>query len=318
MENPNQQTRIRMFWLEGFRPAMVIVASLLVLGTAVPVASAAPPEQHYKFMTVDAPGKDVFQESITWINNSGLITQQYFDVDGYYHAAALLSSGWTVLDVTGAPNTTPTNPNSQGQVALASFSQDDWLMSIGIWQRGNYTSFSDSAWEGYFLWNVEALNDRGQITGSVANDADGGIVYGWVADSQHHTVFSYPGSDATWAMMTNNSGTTVGWYLDADGITQHGFIKDGDHFVSVDYPGGVNTSLFGINNAGDIAGMYRPAPGEPNHGFLLQRGQFTPFDVPGAVGGFDFWITDNKTITGTYRLSDGSFHGFIAIPVGGK
>ena len=93
MKNPNRQTRIRNFWLEGFRPAMVFVASLLVLGIAVPLASAAP-KQAYKFMTVDAPGQDLSNNfQLTWINDDGLVIQQYVGLDGHNHTAALLEIG---------------------------------------------------------------------------------------------------------------------------------------------------------------------------------------------------------------------------------
>jgi hypothetical protein len=317
MKNPNQQTRIRKFWLKGFRPAMVIVASLLVLGTAVPLASAAP-EQHYKFITVDARGKDLSNSfQLTWINDDGLVIQQYADSDNHSHTAALLRSGWTLIDVPGAANTGGTNPNSRGQVAL-SYWGDDGVMHLAIWERGHYTYIPDSAWEGYAFWGAQGINDRGQVSACVGND-DGSILYGWVGTSRHHTIFAYPGSTFTIAFMTNNSGTTVGEYVDADG-NGHGFIKDGDDYESVDYPGGRNAYALGINNAGDIIGDYVVGPigvGRA-HGFLLQRGHLTPFDVPGAVSDFNFSITDNHTITGTYQAPVGSFHGFIAVPVGGE
>lgn len=325
MKNPNQQTRLRQFRLAGFWPAMVIVASLLALGTAVLPASAAP-KQHYKFITVDVPGvpgvpgKDLSNNfQLTWINDDGLVVQQYADSDNHSHTAALLRSGWTLIDVPGAANTGGTNPNSKGQVALSYWEDADVpIYHLAIWERGHYTYIPDSAWEGYAFGGAQGINDRGQVSACVETD-DGTTLYGWVGTSRRHTIFGYPDSDFTIAFMTNNSGTTVGEYVDADGAG-HGFIKDGDHFVNLDYPGGRNAYALGINNAGDIIGDYVVGPigAGHAHGFLLQRGHLTPFDVPGAVSDFNFWITDNHTITGTYQAPDGSFHGFIAIPVGDK
>ena len=317
MKTSTQQEQLRKRWgLNGLGPAMVTVASLLVLGAAVPPASAAP-TQHYRFTTVDAPGKDLSNyNQLTWISNSGLVIQQYVDAAGYYHVATLQNSEWTLIDVPGAANTGGTNPNSRGQVAL-SYWGDDWVMHLAIWEGGQYTYVPESAWEGYTFWGAQGINDRGDVSACVGN-ADGSILHGWVGDSRRHTIFSYPDSDYTIAFMTNNRGTTVGEYVDADGAG-HGFIKDGDHFENLDYPGGRNAYGLSINNEGDIVGDYvvGPAGHGTVHGFLLQRGRLTPFDVPGAVADSPYGVTENHAITGTYRASDGSVHGFIAIPVGG-
>lgn len=317
MKNPRQETPIRKFWLKGLGPAMVTVASLLVLGTAMPAASAPPP-QHYKFTTVDAPGKNLADGAqITWISNDGLVIQQYDDADGHSHTAVLLNREWTLIDVPGAVNTGGTNPNSRGEVAL-SYWGDDFVFHLAIWERGHYTYVPDSAFDGHAFQGAQGINDRGEISAAVGN-ADGTILYGWVGDTRHHTVFSYPGSDYTIAFMTNNSGTTVGEYHDA-ADAGHGFIKDGDHFENLDYPGGRNTYGLSINNEGEIVGDYVVGPigfGHV-HGFLLQRDKLTPFNVPGAIAESPYGINDHHVIAGSYKMVDGNWHGFIATPVGGK
>jgi hypothetical protein len=184
MKNPNQQARIRKFWLEDFGPAMVMVASLVVLGTAVPPASAAPPEQHYTFTTVNAPDKDLAQYfQLTWINDSGLVIQQYIGKDGHSHTAALSGRKWTVLDVPGATDTGGTNPNSQGQVAL-SYSEDNMITwHLAIWQRGHYTYLPDPP-PGYLSRGAQGINDRGLVSAGALDPL--GNILGDLVDGGRH------------------------------------------------------------------------------------------------------------------------------------
>jgi hypothetical protein len=311
MKNPTQETPIGKVWRRDFGPAMVTLASLLVLGTAVPAASAPPPQQ-YRFTTVDAPGNSGDGFQLTWISNDGLVIQQYVGGDGHSHTAALLSSGWTLIDVPGAANTGGTNPNSRGEVALSTWDDGFVNFHLAIWERGHYTYVPDSAFDGDVFQGAQGINDRGEVSAAVSNP-DGSIFYGWVGDSRHHTVFSYPGSGYTIALMTNNSGTTVGEYVDAAGAG-HGFIKNGNHFENLDYPGGTNTYGLSINNEGEIVGDYFLGH---VHGFLLQRDKLTPFNVPGAIAESPYWINDHHVIAGSYRSPDNNWHGFIATPVGG-
>jgi hypothetical protein len=315
MNDRNKQTRIRKSWLKDFGPAMLIVASLVVVSTALPAAPAAR-TQNYKFTTVDAPDKDLTNPYLwTYINDSGLIIQDYYDTAGVMHTAALLSSGWTLIDVPGAADTGGTNPNSQGQVALTYWGADG-IYHLAIWQRGHYTYIPDF-WHGYVFEGANAINDLGQISAVVANSA--GTELGFVGDSRHHTVFGYPGSDITIAFMTSDFGITVGVYVDPDGTDAHGFVYDNGHLVTLDVPGyWVNAQA--INNEGEIAGVYQGVYTDdgsaPWHGFLLQQGKLTDFDVPEASQTTPWMITDNHKLAGAYQAADGTWHGFVATPVG--
>jgi uncharacterized membrane protein len=267
---------------------------------------------------VDAPDKDLAQYfQLTWINDSGLVIQQYIGKDGHSHTAALSGRKWTVLDVPGATDTGGTNPNSQGQVAL-SYSEDNMITwHLAIWQRGHYTYLPDPP-PGYLSRGAQGINDRGLVSAGALDPL--GNILGDLVDGGRHRFFSYPGSDNTTAFMTNDPGTTVGQYVDADG-NGHGFIKDGTRFVSLDYPGGpeaIGTYAFFINNEGDIVGDYWDTNLQAVLGFQLQRGHFTPFDVPGAAWVTLVQVTDNHIIAGTYMEGDGLSHGFIAVPVGGR
>jgi len=299
--------------LQDFGPAMLMVAGLLVLTTAVPRALAAP-QQNYVFKTMDAPGKDLansYQQ--TYVNDSGLTVQQYVGTDGFQHAAALLSSGWTLIDVPGADGTFPRYPNSQGQVPLVYWGSDG-INHPAIWQRGQLAFIPDQMFAGYVFGGGLAINDRGQITAFVFDSAETGLTF--VGDSRHHTVFGYPGSGFTFPLVTSNSGITVGAYLDSDGLFQ-AFSYDGTHFTTIVVPGAQQAQANDINSEGDIVGIYIDSSGNFS-GFQLQRGHLTDFDVPHSLQTLLFMVTDNHKITGTYQALDGSWHGFVATPVGGK
>ena len=300
-------------WLKHFGPAMLMVAGLLVLSTAAPRALAAP-QQNYVFQTVDAPGKDLansYQQ--TYINDSGLIIQQYVGTDGVTHAAALLRSGWTIIDVPGADGTFPRYPNSQGQVPLVYWGSDG-INHPAIWQRGQLTFIPDQTFAGYVFGGGLAINDHGQLTAFVFDSAGIGLTF--VGDSTHHTVFGYPGSGFTFPLQTSNSGITVGAYLDSDGLFQ-AFSYDGTRFTAIVVPGAQQAQANDINSEGDIVGVYIDSSG--NFGsFQLYRGDLTDFYVPHALQTELFMVTDNHKITGSYQAADGSWHGFVATPVNGK
>ena len=312
MKNPNGQTQMPKAWLKDFGPAMLMVAGLLVLTTAVPRALAAP-QQNYVFKTVDAPGKDLansYQQ--TYINDSGLIIQQYVDTDGFQHAAALLSSGWTIIDVPGADGTFPRYPNSRGQVPL-NYWGSDGIYHIAIWQTGQLTFIPDQMFAGYVFSGMLNINDRGQLTVSVVDSAGNELAF--VGDSTHHRVFGYPGSD-TFPLATSNSGITVGSYIDSDGLYQ-AFSYDGKDFTTIVVPGAQQAQANDINSEGDIVGIYLDSSGN-FAGFQLQRGHLTDFDVPHSLQTMLHTVTDNHKITGTYQAADLTWHGFVATPVGGK
>jgi hypothetical protein len=313
MKNPNGQTQMPKDWLKHFGPMMLMVASLIVLATTVPTALAAP-TQNYTFTTVDAPGKDLansYQQ--TYINDSGLVIQQYCDIDGHQHAAALLSSGWTIIDVPGADDTFPRYPNSRGQVPLV-YWEPDGITRAAIWQRGQLTFIPDEMFAGYVYSGGLNINDRGQITASVFDSVGNGLAF--VGDGKHHKVFGYPGSGFTFPLVTSNSGITVGAYLDSDGLFQ-AFSYDGTHFTTIVVPGAQQAQANDINSEGDIVGVDIDSSGNWA-GFQLQRGHLTDFDVPQSLQTMLFQVTDNHKITGTYQAADLTWHGFVATPVEGN
>ena len=124
------------------------------------------PPQDYNFTTVDSPG--LYQEVdngnfVTWVNNSGLVCQQYIGIDGNMHTAVLLEDGWKVIDVPGATNTAGTNANSQGRIALTYWGADG-VAHLAIWKEGQYSYVNDPCPAEYTYGVAVGINDLEQVT----------------------------------------------------------------------------------------------------------------------------------------------------------
>ena len=274
----------------------------------------------YTLETVDYPDKDLsdYMNQITFMNNSGLIVQQYVLPGSVnWHTAVFNGKEWTVIDVPGSVQTGCTNPNSRGQIALI-YAGADKVFHLAIWQRGHFTLLPDLP--GYAFSTVNGLNDRGQVSGAVTDST--GVLLGLVMDTDRdnhrdndrdndqYWVFAAPGSEGvTWVLMTNNSGITVGTSLQPDGFKP--FIFDGKQFLDFDAPG---VAVFNfINNEGDMVGGRGYFAGNAV-GFLYVKGTWSDFNLANALQTTPWCITDKDQISGTYQAADGTCHGFIATP----
>lgn len=292
----------------------LILAALLALCLSAARPASA---QNFTFQTVDAPGRSYFDEipilTFTFLNNNGLITQQYFGPNppvGFGHTALLQDGVWSIIDVPGSIYTGGTRANSRGQVALG-YALDDGVMHTAIWQRGVYTPFPDIP--GYTLF-PNAINDHGKLAGT-AVDADG-REHGFVGDAEHYTIFDHPlASPGTSPFSLNNAGTVIGWYDASDGTIQS-FRRDGDQFEDIVPPDSIFSLALTINNAGVIGGAYLDSDFIA-HGFLLRKGTYTMVDFPGAAQTKIDSVNDRGDISGGYIALDGSVHGFVATLIHG-
>lgn len=298
-----------------FARKLLLVAGLMLL-MALLIARPAT-AQNYTFQTVDAPGRSFFDEipinTFTFINDTGLIAQQYYGPDapvGWGHTAVLEDGVWSIIDVPGSLFSGGTRPNEKGQIALT-YAFADGVQHIAIWRRGSYTLLPDLP--GYTLI-ANAINNRGTLTG-VAFDADGGE-HGFVGDGANYTIFDHPlATPGTAPFSLNDAGVVVGIYDDPDGTIQ-GFRRDGDGFEKISAPGSVWTLVYTINNAGVIGGAYLDSDFLA-HGFLLRHGTYTTVDYPGAWQTKIDCINDRGVVSGGYIAVDGSIHGFVATPIHG-
>jgi hypothetical protein len=299
--------------------ARTLLFSLLLLATlacSTPQPAAAQ-AQDYTFQTLDVPGADT-DIQLTWMNDTGLIVQQYQSPTGAafpanVHTAIQRAGAWTVIDVPGATFTGGSNANASGQVALT-YTLADGILHVALYDRGKHLYQPDIP--GYHI-GVQGLNDRGQLAAS-AIDA-GGVEHGFVGNSSAFTVFDYPDSKlaATTPFMVNTRGIVVGRYILSDG-TWHAFLYDGTSFKNIDVPGAVRSTATGINDSNQIVGVYRLTKDGPNQGFLFRGGQYTTLNFPGSTRTILDQINNAGDMAGTYTDASGKSHGFIATRVGGR
>lgn len=274
--------------------------------------------QHYNFTTVDFPVIYTGVDNgtfITWVNNNGLVNQQYVGVDGNIHTAVLLKDGWKVIDVPGATGTGATNANSEGQIALTYWGAD-YVAHLAIWQNGHFSYINAPCPAGYTFGGANGINDMGQVTSMVV-DSDG-VYVAYVGNPflpNSGKVFGFPGATGTYPMMTNDWGVTVGAYWDAQGV-QHGFVYRmlGNVFRSVDFPGGSNSWVQGINDGGLMNGSAQLGPAANWAGFEMNDRHVEDWNMPYAVQTDLFVITNNLRVAGLYQSADGVWHGFVATP----
>ena len=273
----------------------------------------------YNFKTVDSPG--LYHEVdtgwfVTWVNNSGLVSQMYVGIDGNIHTAVLLKDGWKVIDVPEATNTAGTNANSEGQIALTYWGADG-VAHLAIWKEGQYSYVNDPCPAEYTYGLAVGINDLGQVTSYVVDS--NGISFACVGSPifpNRGAVFGFPDAvGGTIPIMTNDWDVTVGAYWDAQGV-QHGFVHRmiGDVFVSVDFPGASNSWVQGIDDEGIMNGSAQLNTNNNWAGFEIIGGHIEGWNKPGAVQTDLFVITNNLRVAGLYQSADGVWHGFVATP----
>jgi hypothetical protein len=295
----------------------LVIAACLTLAAFGPLTAG--PLQ-YAFETIDAPGLDVTNPFVyTFINNRGMIGQDYVDTAGNPHYAVRIANTWQVLEVPGAVVTIGVNPNNAGRVALDWFDSNNGF-HLAIWQEGRPLQYVADVPGGYHWSGANGFNDRGIATAwTFLPWTDPELAYGLLQDTHtgRYQFLTYPGADVLWtqAIMTNNGGTTVGSYTTLT-YEFHAFTRDGDTFTNIDVPGGTNQYATFINNESYIVGFYADANGA-SVGFIRDpMGRVTDFTVPDALQTVPDCITDNLKISGDYQAQDGSWHGFVATPAG--
>jgi uncharacterized membrane protein len=292
--------------------AIITLGGVLMLGSALCAQSRAPAADNYVIRTIDAPvaDKDV---QYNFINNSGLIVQQYLSPAGgpfpdSLHVAVLQDGQWTEIKVPGVAWTGPGGLNDSGQIIVGGFTPDGELIGM-IWKRGRMTDLPQIPG---FVFLSNGFNNKGQMAGN-AYFPDG-TVHGFVGNSRQYGIFDYPAPDTfTIPSKINDAGVLVGTYDVAPepfGVQVHAFMKVGAQLTNLDLPGTDGTSALSINNPGTIVGYY--VTGEVRHGYIRDRDSWVSFDVPGAVMSWVTDINDHGVLVGGYQDAQGQTHGFEA------
>jgi uncharacterized membrane protein len=267
---------------------------------------------HYVFKSFDPPGSVLTFP--TGINNNGLISIQYVDAAGQWHAATLKHGRYTFIDMPGESGTLAGAPNMQGQVPLAYVTQDGTFHQA-VYSRGNFTVLPDAP--GFANISPSGMNARGHICGVVWTDTV--TVYAYLWNGSAFTVFAYPADGVVFTACAgfNNHDQIVGQYNTSDGLI-HGFLKEGDSYTEIAFPGETSTAALSINNSGVIVGQHGNAGPGPfgfaigSGGFVLRHGVYSPLDYPGAPYSFPLGINDTGQIVGTWQDDTGTLHGYLA------
>ena len=255
-----------------------------------------------------------------WINNSGMISMEYYNADFQLQAAILQNGVWKSIAVPNSLQTGTSAPNSSGRMAL-SYGDLSGKWHNAIYHKGSYTDLPD-----YYAppgqpacsFSVMLINDHGIMTG-VATDADG-VPHGLMFNEtlSLFRVFDPSGSINTLPFGINNTGDIVGMYTLADGTTRGFLSKQGITFVDVDVPGGTGAVPIMINNNGEICGAYVDVATGVLQSFLLQHGVYSAIKLPDTSWSAVNCITDAGDLAGSFADLAGNQYGFVAKRIHGR
>jgi hypothetical protein len=134
------------------------------------------------------------------------------------------------------------------------------------------TTFTDLHPPGAVNAEATGINGRANISGWETTSAN--VTEGFYLQANIFYTFSYPASQATYAMSLNTQDQVVGYYTKADNLA-HGFLLTGPSkggakqvWQTIDAPGAAGgTWVTGINYHDDICGYYVDSSGI-QHGFV--------------------------------------------------
>jgi len=305
-----------------------------------------------EFTTFDAPGADTTPGSFNGtdpyaINDLGVITGAYSDVNGVHGFLRSPEGAFTTFDVPGGSLLTiPVALNLEGSVVGSVLDQNavwhaflrkrDGTFKTFSAPGGCDTSFSTSGCTGT---GALSINVSGTISGGYADNNL--VLHGLVRSPEGKlTTFDAPGAGAVpgsyqgtscvdCAAPLNQFGVIAGYYIDANYVV-HGFLRSPRGEIrTFDAPPDAGSFGFGcsgacplgLNDSGAITGSYQDA-NNVWHGFVRSpEGKFTTFDAPGADntpglgnGTFPVSINEQGAIAGFYLDKNEVNHGFLRLP----
>lgn len=266
----------------------------------IPLVPGVAQGQSYRFTEFDLPGGTATYA--TAINNAGQVLGFYSDSNGYHCFLRNTDASFTTIDPPGA-NPSCNGLNNRGEIVGTT---DGGLRGFIRSVSGQFTMFEVPA-SGPGA-NVAAINDLGEIVGTLAGPPDGGI--GFLRSPEGVlTKLTAPIGEIDPATI-NNRGEIAGWVLNGSSQgTQHGFLRSADGvYRRFDLPGTTSyTRITALNNIGQFAG-YIVSGG----GFVSNSdGSFTDLESYPVTG-----LNDSGQIVGSHSDAKGR-HGFIGTPAPG-
>ena len=308
-----------------------------------------------KITAFDAPGADTTPNDFNGtfpnsINDAGVITGFYYDVNGVSHGFVRSPEGsFTTFEVTfdGVPSssTTPIALNLEG--AVVGYASDQNGLFHGFLRRPNGTfvtwigpgGCTTSNAAGCYGTGAFSINLFGTIAGSYEDNSGNFVGHGLIRRPQGKLIpFNAPGAGTGpyqgtgcpgCSVPLNQFGAVAGYYIDAKYV-EHGYLRSPwGEITTFDAPPGAGSQGFncfsdcslGLNDWGAITGSYVDASGT-SHGFLRSPdGHIAPFDAPGADttpgdfnGTFPISINDWGAVAGYYIDKQNVMHGFLLLP----
>jgi len=296
--------------------ALVMTAIACAVSAAWAGTADLPKPTGYTVRLIELPSVAPYKGGsmgMVYTNDLDVMTVQFSDVNGIWHAALVERGHWKLIDVPGAVQTVTSNPNNLGQVALG-YDNGDGVWHSALYCRGKYTPIRDVP--GFQLWAVNGINDLGQFC-NAGTDVSGHWV-GLVGTIQRQTLFTYPAT-STWCctmpFAINDFGVVAGMFGATDSNPPDG---GGRHAFQYNTRTGQGSAIPGntfyansINNLGDMVVCGTPA-------VLFRDGTSVPIPMPAIL--ICVWpglacINDLRQVSGCYLDgADNAYHGFLATP----
>jgi hypothetical protein len=308
-------------------------------------------------IALDAPGADTTAGAFNGtfamgINNSGVITGSYLDVNEVNYGFLRAPDGkYTTFQAPGA-DTTPgsfngTSPSAINDLGVVTGSYGDAKSFFHGFLRGpdgKYVTFDVPGAGGYGTFPI-AINLEATVVGYYS---DATFLFHAFVRSADGKVATFVGPDScesngnagcygTGALDINILQTSAGGYQDNNGnFVHHAFVRPaGGKLTTFEAPGagtgnnqgtGCPGCAPGINSWGAIAGIYTDT-NNVYHGYLRSpQGKFTTFDAPGAGSGANegtgcpsdcpVSLNDFGAIAGIYIDATDTLHGYLRSPQG--
>lgn len=301
-----------------------------------------------KFTTFEAPGADTTAGSYNGttpisINDLGVITGSYYDVNGFGHGFLRSPDGsFTSFDPPDAAGygTFPKVINLEGTI-VGNYTDANYSFRAFLRRPdGTFTTWvgpgacETNGSQGCYGSGASNINAFGIVVGGYEDNSGNFVHHDFVRNAEGKLkTFDVPGAGAGDYQGTgcpgcdvglNQFGAIAGIYIDANSV-QHGFLRSPNgKFTTFDAPGAGAGSGQGtgcpsdcsvsLNDWGAITGTYIDANFN-YHGYLrTPKGKIATVDPPGTVFTSPSGINDSGAITGTYVDANGVYHGFVRIP----
>jgi uncharacterized membrane protein len=229
-----------------------------------------------KYTSIDFPGAR--GSTLSAINNRGQMAGRYSLVSPYpgdpagnsQQRSFLLDKGkYTKIDFPGAIETQALSINNLGQV-VGQYTRQDGTFGGFRWDKGRIKDIDIPDVPGQIGASVSAINDKGELVGSVAVTENSQLVqFGFLLARGRFTTFRAPRVPFTVPFGINNRGQISGTTL-ADGTlsTARGFLLAKGAkgpFTTIRFPGTAASVAFGLNNLTQVVGGYpNPAVNPPD------------------------------------------------------